>query len=120
MPIDTAQDVVILYTTWPDAETAETVAAEAVAERLAACVNLLGPMRAIYRWQGAVDRANETPALFKTTIEHAEALRDLIVSRHPYETPAVLALSVGAEGSNPAFLAWVAAETGVQAGGDPA
>lgn len=106
-------DTVILYTTWPDADTAETVAAEAIAERLAACANLLAPMRSIYRWEGAVDRANETPMLLKTSTARAAALRDLIVARHPYDTPCVLALPVLGDGSNPDFLAWIAAETGV-------
>jgi len=105
-------ETVILYTTWPDSDTAETVAAEAVAERLAACANLLAPMRSIYRWQGAVDRAVETPMLLKTTAEAAERLRDLIVRRHPYDTPCVLALPVSAGLSNPEFLQWILAETG--------
>lgn len=104
-------EIVLLYTTWPDAETAERFAAEAVADRLAACANLLGPMRAVYRWQGAVERAAETPMLLKTTAARAEALRDRILAAHPYETPAVLALPVRAEGANPAFLDWICAET---------
>ena len=102
---------VLLYTTWPDAETAQAVAAEAVADRLAACANLLAPMRSIYRWDGAVDAATESPVLFKTTSDRAGALRDLIVDRHPFEVPAVVAIRVETEGSNPAFLAWVAAGT---------
>lgn len=104
-------ETVILYTTWPDADTVEAVAAEAIAERLAACVNILAPMRSVYRWQGAVDSAAETPVLFKTTAAAAERLRDLIVRRHPYETPCVLALPVSAEASNPEFLQWINAET---------
>jgi periplasmic divalent cation tolerance protein len=50
--------------------------------------------------------------LFKTTAAACERLRDFIVARHPYETPAIVALPVLADGSNPAFLAWIAAETG--------
>lgn len=105
-------EIVLLYTTWPDAETAERVAAEAVADRLCACANLLGPMRAVYRWEGAVERAAETPVIFKTTAARAEALRDRILARHPYDTPAIVALPVAVDGSNPAFLDWICAETG--------
>jgi periplasmic divalent cation tolerance protein len=108
-------EVVVLYTTWPDAETAEAFAAEAVAERLAACANILGPMRSVYRWNGAIDQATEVPMLLKTTIICAERLRDLVLSRHPYETPCVITLSVTTEGSNPAFLDWVAQETSADA-----
>lgn len=103
---------VILYTTWPDADTAEAVGAEAVAERLAACANVLGPMRSIYRWQGAVDRSAETPMLLKTTAGQAERLRDFIVARHPYEVPCVLALPVSAAASHAPFLQWITEETG--------
>lgn len=103
--------VALLYTTWPDAETAEAVAAEAVAERLAACVNILGSARSIYRWQGAVERAVETVAIFKTDASAVDRLTALIVERHPYETPAVVALPVNFEGSNTAYLDWVRQET---------
>ena len=72
--------IALLYTTWPDAETAEAVAAEAVAERLAACVNILGSGRSIYRWQGAVERTVETVAIFKTTAASAGRLTAFIVS----------------------------------------
>jgi len=54
-------ETVILYTTWPDAEKAEAVAAEAVAERLAACANIFAPIGSIYRWEGAIERATEIP-----------------------------------------------------------
>jgi len=111
-------ETVLIYTTWPDAETAERVGAEAVAERLAACVNVLAPIVSIYRWEGAVDRTAEVPMLLKTTAAAGERLRDLILARHPYDTPAIVALPVLANGSNPAFLDWIRTETGVLKG-DP-
>ena len=109
-------ETILIYTTWPDAETAERVGAEAVAKRLAACVNVLAPMTSIYRWEGSVDRAAETPMLLKTTAEASERLRDFIAARHPYEIPCIVALPVLADGSNPAFLGWIAKETGDQKG----
>lgn len=103
--------IVLLYTTWPDAETAEATAAEAVAERLSACVNILGSARSIYRWQGAVERAVETVAIFKTHADCVERLTRLIQDRHPYDTPAIMAMPVSPVGSSPAYLAWIAEET---------
>ncbi len=100
-------DVTILYTTWPDAEMAQVCASAAVEARLAACANLLAPMRSIYRWGGAVQTEAETPMLLKTTAAAARPLRDLILERHPYETPCILALPALAQGSNPAFLDWI-------------
>jgi periplasmic divalent cation tolerance protein len=105
-------ETVLVYTTWPDAEAAATAGAEAVAERLAACANVLAPMRSIYRWKGAIEAAQETPMLLKTTRAHAAALKDFLVTRHPYDTPAVLVLEVIADASHGGFLEWVAAETG--------
>ena len=65
----------LIYTTWPDTESARAFAAEAVEARLAACANILGPMTSVYRWQGAVEQATETPMLLKTTSDVVEALR---------------------------------------------
>jgi periplasmic divalent cation tolerance protein len=102
---------VILYTTWPDAETAEAFAAEAVADRLAACANLLAPMISIYRWEGAIERSAEVPMLLKTTVAAAPRLRDRLLTRHPYEVPCVLALRVDEALSASAFADWIRAET---------
>ncbi len=104
-------ETVILYTTWPDAEKAEAVAAEAVAERLAACANLLGPMTSIYRWEGAIERTRETPMILKTTAEQAAALRDFLRERHPYEVPCILAIRTDGALSDLDYLGWVASET---------
>jgi periplasmic divalent cation tolerance protein len=105
-------EALMVYTTWPDAETAGTAAAAAVEARLAACANVLAPISSVYRWEGRVEQAVETPVIFKTTPADAERLRAFIVARHPYDTPCVLALPVGAAGSHPAYLAWIAGETG--------
>jgi len=103
-------DAVILYTTWPDAETAQAFGRSAVEAKLAACANVLAPMISIYRWQGAVEQAAETPMLLKTTAAAAGRLRDLVLARHPHETPCVVALAVQETGSNPAFLQWIGEE----------
>ena len=100
-------EAVILYTTWPDAETAQAAGVAAVEAKLAACANVLAPMTSIYRWQGVLEQAAETPMLLKTTAAAAGRLRDLILARHPYATPCVVALAVREAGSNPAFLQWI-------------
>lgn len=102
---------VLLYTTWPDAASAEAAGRAAVDAGVCACVNVLGPMTSIYRWNGVVKTASEVPMLVETTTAAAEDARDLLVRLHPYETPAVVALPVADAGSSPAFLAWVATET---------
>jgi periplasmic divalent cation tolerance protein len=102
---------VLVYTTWPGADTAGEAAHAAVEAGLAACANVLAPMVSVYRWKGEVEQAVETPVLFKTAGDKAEALRALIAARHPYETPCIVALDIEKAGSNPAFLQWVVEET---------
>ncbi len=100
--------ITLLYTTWPDADTAEKAARAVVAEGLAACANLLGGGVSIYRWQGTVERAPEAVMILKTGTAAVPALRDRIAELHPYGLPAIVALPVSPEGSSADFLAWVA------------
>ena len=60
-----------------------------VEESLAACVNVLGPVRSIYRWQGAIEKADEVAAIFKTTDARADALIARIAALHSYDVPCV-------------------------------
>ncbi len=104
-------ETVILYTTWPDAEKAEAVGAEAVAERLAACANVFAPIVSVYRWEGAIERSHEIPMTLKTSAGRAAALLDFVRERHPYEVPCILAIHADPALSEPAYLAWVESET---------
>ena len=104
-------ETVILYTTWPDAEKAEAVGAEAVAERLAACANIFSPISSIYRWEGAIERSVEVPMTLKPSRRAAPALRDFLRERHPHEIPCILTLCADEPLSDPAYLAWVDAQT---------
>ena len=100
----------IVYCTFPDDAVAREIASSLVAERLAACVNLVPRIRSIYRWQGEVHEDPEVLAIIKTTPERFPALRDAVVARHPYECPEVLAVAI-ADG-HPGYLDWIAEETG--------
>lgn len=87
------------------ADTDASVLARAlVEERLAACVNVLPPMRSFYRWKGAVEDEREQQLLIKTTPEALEALTARLLELHPYETPELLVLDAG--GSD-AYLRWL-------------
>lgn len=102
----------LVLTNLPDQASARALAATLVTERLAACVNVLAPCRSIYRWQGAIESAEETPLLIKTTSERYAALEAAIRARHPYELPEIIAVPI-AQGL-PEYLGWVAAETQVE------
>ncbi|MBM4184369.1 MAG: divalent-cation tolerance protein CutA [Gemmatimonadetes bacterium] len=102
--------VVAVLTTAPNMEVAERIGETLVAERLAACANVVPGVRSVFRWQGAVSRESEVLVLVKTTSDALEALRRRIVEVHPYDVPEVIALDVCA-GHEP-YLDWVRAEVG--------
>ncbi len=89
----------------PDAAVAEAIAQRLVQDRLAACVNLLAPVRSLYRWQGHLEQAQEHTLLIKTTAHAYPALQTAIVALHPYETPEIIAIPI-AQGL-PAYLDWI-------------
>ena len=99
----------LVYTTFPDAETALAVGEELVRARLAACVNVLPGMRSVYAWKGAVERADEVVALIKSRETLAEPLAAALKVRHPYETPIIHHLPVA--GADPDTAAWILRET---------
>ncbi|MCW4463343.1 divalent-cation tolerance protein CutA [Sphingomonas sp. BT-65] len=82
-------DIALLHVTFATAEEAERTGRLMVEEKLAACVNLLGPCSSIYRWQGLVETAAEYRALFKTTPQLARELADRIAALHSYDLPAI-------------------------------
>lgn len=102
----------LIYTTWPDAESAQSAAARLLEEGLIACANILAPARSVFRWAGEVQVETEVPALFKTAPARASQLAERIAALHPYDEPAIIRLAVERNGSSPAFLDWVIAETG--------
>ncbi len=99
----------IVLTTLPEPASAQALATALIADGLAACVNVLAPCTSVYRWQGKVETAAETPLLIKTTAAVYPALEAAIRARHPYELPEIVAVPV--ERGLPAYLAWVAAST---------
>lgn len=98
-----------VHITAPDRAQAELLARALVGERLAACVNIVGGVRSVYRWLGQVQEADEVLCLVKTRPELFAALCARVNGLHPYEVPEILAFEVS-EGS-PAYLDWLAAST---------
>jgi periplasmic divalent cation tolerance protein len=102
-------DTLLVISNLPDRATADRVAQALVERRLAACVNILAPCRSVYRWEGAVESAEEHPVLIKTTAERYAAVEEAIRGLHPYEVPEIIALPLAA--GLPGYLQWVADET---------
>ena len=100
-----ADEVLTVFTTWPDLETARTAARTLVEEKLAACGNIVPGVESIYRWEGKVETGAEVLVIFKTMASNYPALEARVRALHPYEVPEVLAVRVA--GGLPAYLRWV-------------
>jgi periplasmic divalent cation tolerance protein len=97
--------LVTVYATFADAGEAERIARLLVEERLAACANILGPCRSIYRWEGKVEESDEIAALFKTREVQAQDLIARLAELHSYAIPAAVIWPI--LGGLPAYLEWV-------------
>lgn len=104
-----AEEFILVITNLPDGPSAQSLAESLVMGRLAACVNILAPCRSVYRWNGALESAEEVPLLIKATRAGYAALEAAIQAAHPYEIPEIIALPVVA--GLPAYLGWVRGET---------
>jgi periplasmic divalent cation tolerance protein len=82
--------VVSLYALFANAGEAERIGRTVVEERLAACINILGPVRSIYRWQGKIESADEVAAIFKTHHWNSDALIERIAALHSYDVPCIV------------------------------
>ena len=81
--------IVSVYAIFADAGEAERIGRQMVEERLAACINILGLCRSIYRWRGAIETADEVPAILKTTLAQSDALIARIAALHSYDVPCI-------------------------------
>ena len=100
----------IVISTTGSQEEARRIARELVERSLAACVNILGPIESIYRWQGKVEVASEFLLLIKTTAEMFPSVRDAIKDLHSYELPECVTIAV--ESGSEKYLSWIGESVG--------
>jgi periplasmic divalent cation tolerance protein len=98
-----------VVTTVDSTESAETLARGVVEARLAACVQIVGPVRSLYWWQGSIDDAREWQLVIKTTSERLLALEAHIRENHSYDTPEITFTAIS--GGSREYLDWISAET---------
>ena len=77
--------------------------------RVAACVQVLGPISSTYWWEGQIEEAQEWLCLAKTQANHYDTLESLVKDSHPYEVPEILALPILT--GNRDYLDWIKTET---------
>jgi periplasmic divalent cation tolerance protein len=95
-------------TTLPDRVSADKLAETLVAERFAACAQVLGPVSSTYRWEGRLEHSEEWYCTLKTTDQWLPALKKRVRELHPYQTPELIVLPI-TEG-DAQYLDWVRTE----------
>jgi periplasmic divalent cation tolerance protein len=101
---------IVVLCTVPDKPAAQKIAEELLTARLAACVNLTGPIDSLYWWEGRIQRDSEVLMIIKTREELFDRLEEAVRRLHPYDVPEVVGLPI-VRGSAP-YLGWITEETG--------
>ena len=86
------QDVILIFSTAATVEEAREIGVDLVTRRLAACVQIGGPIESCYRWKGQIETAREVPLIIKTTSARYSEVEAAIRAKHSYETPEIVAV----------------------------
>ena len=101
-----SERILLALSTFPDRETAQRVSKQLVADKLAACANILPAVESIYRWKDKMESGNETLVFFKLGEHRQSAFQEKLRSLHPYEVPEIIFVPVTT--GLPEYLGWVA------------
>jgi len=105
----TVPDHMVVFVTCGSEDEALKIARALVEEKLAACANMISPLRSIYRWEGKICDEKEWLLLIKTRQSRFEDLAKRVKALHSYSVPEIIALPI-TEGS-PAYLNWISENT---------
>lgn len=103
-------EYVQIVTTTERQDDAERIARELVQRRLAACVQVIGPIRSTYRWRGKIETAQEWQCWAKSRRDLYDQVEQAIRQLHAYEVPEILAVPIVAGSAG--YLAWLEEELG--------
>lgn len=101
---------VFVQTTVSERADAERIAASLVAQRLAACVKILGPVESTYRWKGKIESSQEWQCTIKTLLDRYADVEQAIRALHSYDEPEIVALPIVA--GSESYLQWIADSVG--------
>lgn len=101
-----------IVTTVTDKAAGVRLARGLLEKRLAACVQIDGPLESLYRWQGQIEQGTEWRLTIKTTHQAAESAIATLRSEHSYDEPEILVLPVS--GGSMGYLEWLRSEVGAE------
>ena len=99
------EDYIVIYTTTDNKEDAQRIARDLVEQRLAACVQVTGPIQSTYRWEAQIERGEEWLCSIKSRKDLLPAIEDAIRAIHPYDVPEIIALPI--VGGSDDYLSWL-------------
>ena len=102
--------VIICLVSCPSQEVASSVAKELVDQQLAACISIVPSIQSVYRWEGSVCVENEALMVIKSTSERQDELRNVVLSKHPYEVPEFIVLDTNEVSDK--YARWVSESVG--------
>ena len=97
-------EMILVYTTFPDWDSAERIVKALLERKLIACANLR-EHKALYWWEGKIEEEAEVGAILKTEVEKWKELREAIKEMHPYEAPMIARIEV--DKVNGEYLEWL-------------
>jgi periplasmic divalent cation tolerance protein len=97
----------LVYITTKDKAEAKSIGRNIVEQRLAACVNIIDGMEAIYRWEGEIEEANECILIAKTPYHNVRELTDLVKKMHSYDCPCVISVQLTEQEGNEEYQHWL-------------
>ncbi len=100
---------VVVYITCGSKKEADDLAEKIVAERLAACANIINGVTSVFHWQGKIDNAEESLMILKTRKKLIKELTNFVQLHHSYDVPEIIALPI--VGGSEEYLGWINAET---------
>jgi periplasmic divalent cation tolerance protein len=98
-------DEKLIISTAGSREEASRIARALVEEKLAACVNIVGPIQSVYRWEGKIDSAQEFLMLIKTTSRISGVAITRIRELHSYDLPEAIEMNI--DGGSSDYLKWI-------------
>ena len=101
-------DYIQIMTTVESHEDAEKIALFLVEKRLAACAQVIGPLKSYFHWQGNIDQSDEYLCLLKSRRDLFDEFEKALIEIHPYVVPEIVAVPLVAVGAG--YLGWLAAE----------
>ncbi len=95
----------LILSTYPDQQSATSIARQLISEKLAACVNIIPGLISVYEWEGALESSQEHLLLIKTQKHYFSEIETIIKNSHPYRIPEIIVINI--ENGSAEYLKWI-------------